>query len=419
MKHITPKYVPISDLADIISGGTPNTRIREYWDGDIPWLSVADFNTGYRWVNSADKCITKLAADNSPVNILQESDIIISARGTVGAIAQVKRPMAFNQSCYGLRGKMGCSDTNYLYYALKNAVHELKEKSHGAVFSTIIKETFSLISIPIWPLPEQRRIAHILGTLDDKIENNRKTAKTLEAMAQAIFKSWFVDFDPVRAKMAGESRESICKRLKITPEILDLFPDRLVDSELGEIPEGWHIKTVGEIVERVPVGAKYDTKTVFKTGKVPVLDQGRSGIIGYHNETPGIHASPNNPIIIFANHTCYMRLIPYDFSTIQNVLPFYGDGVDTFWAYFATRDKISFSEYKGHWPDFILETVIVPSKALTTYFRAIISDLMSAIFAADTMNESIPKIRDTLLPNLISGNIRVPEAKHFLELVTR
>ncbi|MBU2818149.1 restriction endonuclease subunit S, partial [Acidithiobacillus ferrooxidans] len=86
---------------------------------------------------------------------------------------------------------------------------------------------------------EQRRIAHILGTLDDKIENNRKTAKTLEAMAQAIFQSWFVDFDPVRAKMAGESPESICKRLKLTPEILDLFPDKLVDSELGEIPEGW------------------------------------------------------------------------------------------------------------------------------------------------------------------------------------
>jgi type I restriction enzyme S subunit len=228
-------------------------------------------------------------------------------------------------------------------------------------------------------------------------------------MAQALFKSWFVDFDPVRAKMAGESRDSICKRLKLTPEILDLFPDRLVDSELGEIPEGWHNKAISEIVKRVSVGTKYDTKKVFEIGKVPVLDQGKSGIIGYHNGTPDIHASPTNPIIIFANHTCYMRLIPYDFSVIQNVLPFYGDGVDTIWAYFATRDKISFSEYKGHWPDFILEPVIVPSKALTTYFRTIISDLISAIFVADAMNEPISKTRDTLLPKLISGELRVSD----------
>ena len=113
-------------------------------------------------------------------------------------------------------------------------------------------------------LPEQRRIAHILGTLDDKIENNRKTAKTLEAMAQAIFKSWFVDFDPVRAKMAGESRESICKRLKLTPEILDLFPDRLVDSELGEIPEGWEVRSLGELVNIIK-GRSYKSEELSES----------------------------------------------------------------------------------------------------------------------------------------------------------
>ena len=303
-------------------------------------------------------------------------------------------------------------DSVFFYYILKyakpNFVGIAKNKQTTGL-GHVTKKDLARMEVAYPPLPEQRRIAHILGTLDDKIENNRKTAKTLEAMAQAIFKSWFVDFDPVRAKMAGESRDSICKRLKLTPEILDLFPDRLVDSELGEIPEGWHNKAISEIVKRVSVGTKYDTKKVFEIGKVPVLDQGKSGIIGYHNGTPDIHASPTNPIIIFANHTCYMRLIPYDFSVIQNVLPFYGDGVDTIWAYFATRDKISFSEYKGHWPDFILEPVIVPSKALTTYFRTIISDLISAIFVADAMNEPISKTRDTLLPKLISGELRVSD----------
>lgn len=103
MRNIKLSYISVSDVADIISGGTPNTNVKEYWGGDIPWLSVADFNTGYRWVSTTDKTITRTGLENSPVNMLQEHDIIISARGTVGAIAQVERPMAFNQSCYGLR----------------------------------------------------------------------------------------------------------------------------------------------------------------------------------------------------------------------------------------------------------------------------------------------------------------------------
>ncbi len=100
------------------------------------------------------------------------------------------------------------------------------------------------------PLPEQRAIAHILGTLDDKIELNRRMNETLEAMARALFKSWFVDFDPVRAKMEGRWRRG--ESLPGLPaHLYDLFPDRLVDSELGEIPEGWEVKPIGDLAEVV------------------------------------------------------------------------------------------------------------------------------------------------------------------------
>ena len=95
------------------------------------------------------------------------------------------------------------------------------------------------------PLPEQRAIAHVLGTLDDKIELNRRMNETLEEMARALFKSWFVDFDPVRAKMEGRWRRG--ESLPGLPaDLYDLFPDRLVPSELGEIPEGWEVKTLGK-----------------------------------------------------------------------------------------------------------------------------------------------------------------------------
>jgi type I restriction enzyme S subunit len=112
------------------------------------------------------------------------------------------------------------------------------------------------LTVVIPPIGYQRTIAHILGTLDNKIELNRCMNETLEGMGRAIFKSWFVDFDPVRAKMNGEPPEAICRCLGITPELLDLFPDRLQDSELGEIPEGWRVSSLGEHIEI------YDSKRI-------------------------------------------------------------------------------------------------------------------------------------------------------------
>ena len=116
--------------------------------------------------------------------------------------------------------------------------------------ASLNNEMLSRLSILLPPLEEQAEIGHILGTFDDKIELNRRMNETLEAMARALFKSWFVDFDPVRAKMAGRDPG-------LPKDIADLFPDRLVESELGEIPEGWtlssvrHVSKQNQLVTRV------------------------------------------------------------------------------------------------------------------------------------------------------------------------
>ena len=114
--------------------------------------------------------------------------------------------------------------------------------SLGSVQQVINLRDLKTVQIPLPPLPDQRAIAHVLGTLDDKIELNRRMNETLEAMARALFKSWFVDFEPVRAKMEGRDTS-------LPPEIAALFPDRLTPSELGEIPEGWEVKPLGEVTE--------------------------------------------------------------------------------------------------------------------------------------------------------------------------
>ena len=262
------------------------------------------------------------------------------------------------------------------------------------------------MSIP--DLKEQQAIACILGTLDDKIELNRRMNQTLEGIARAIFKSWFVDFDPVRAKAGGLAA------LGLAPNVAALFPDAFEESELGEIPKGWEVKPIGEFITRHTVGKKYDQKTVAPIGAVPVLDQGKSGVVGYHDDEPGVQASSGNPIAVFANHTCYMRLVVFPFSAIQNVIPFTGNGVDTIWAYFATYDKQPFIEYKGHWPDFVIHQVVTPPQELTEVYASILRPLIARKRSNEIESEHLAALRDSLLPKLISGDLRLPDAGRFL-----
>ena len=111
------------------------------------------------------------------------------------------------------------------------------------------------------------------------------------------------------------------------------------------------------------------------------------------------------PVIVFANHTCYMRLITFNFSAIQNVLPFVGKGVDTVWAYFATKDSITFSEYKGHWPDFVITETVVPNFELTKHFGRILTPLIAKIKNSENESIKLSYLRDSLLPKLLSGEI--------------
>ena len=299
----------------------------------------------------------------------------------------------------------------FLYYFLRSyeGQRELVQASHGTVQVNIApRSVVEQISIPVPPLNEQHAIAYVLSTLDDKIELNRHMNETLEATVRAIFKSWFVDFDPVRAKASGEPTDSICHRIGLTPDLLALFPNSFQDSELGEIPAGWQVKSIGDVMKRLSVGKRYEQKTVKPSGKIPVLDQGKSGVIGYHDDEPGVVASTEHPIAVFANHTCYMRLIYFPFSAIQNVLPFVGRGVDTIWVFYATYGIQPFIEYKGHWPDFLVHKVIVPSLKLTDAFSEQVHSFLKLSWAQETETCTLIALRDTLLPKLLSGELRIP-----------
>lgn len=302
------------------------------------------------------------------------------------------------------------ASTRYLEYAVQGT--DISAYLTGAVMPKLTQGNLNRIEVPCPPRAVQDSIVAVLGNLDDRITLLRDTNSTLEAIAQAAFKSWFVDFDPVRAKADGKLPDGM------DAATAALFSDAFDETELGLVPRGWEVKKFEDFIERQSVGKKFDQKTALTEGDVPILDQGKSGIIGFHNESAGVKASLENPVIVFANHTCYMRLICFDFSAIQNVLPFTGKKVDTVWAYYATKDRIQFSEYKGHWPDFAVEKAAVPPEILTTLYKDSVSPLVHRIRFNELQANTLANLRDTLLPRLISGQLHIADADAELEKVT-
>lgn len=400
----------LANVVDIISGGTPKTTVREYWNGDIPWLSVSDFNTGYRWTNTAEKSITSLGLSKNATTVLNRGDIVISARGTVGVVAQLGKPMAFNQSCYGIRGKRGIADTNFIYYLLRYTAPSLKQVTHGAVFDTITRDTFEIIEIYLPSLPEQRAIARLLGTLDDKIELNRRMNETLEAMARALFKSWFIDFDPVHAKAEG-------RNLGLPADIAALFPDSFEDSDLGDIPKGWRVRKLGELLELAYGKALKESDR--RSGPVEVY--GSNGQVGWHDEKledgPGVIVGrKGNPGVVtwapnafFAIDTSFYVVPRPDcpslyflFFVLQNIgLP--SLGADS--AVPGLNRNVAY-----------LSAQLLPPLDVLRRFDRSVGVLFDRMNQTQCESRTLTALRDILLPRLLSGELQTSPMRQRAEV---
>ena len=323
-------------------------------------------------------------------------------------ITRDELPCLLVQRVARLRGQERL-DTGFLKYVIGSLAftqHVLAVQTGTAVPHISTKQIQSF-KFDLPPLPEQRAIAATLGALDDKIELNRRMNETLETMARALFRDWFVDFGPTRAKMAGAAPY-------LAADLWSLFPDRLDDE--GK-PEGWNETTIGNALERLKVGRLYDQKSALLTGIVPILDQGKSGSIGFHNNEPNIRADAESRVCTFSNHTCVLRLIDFDFSTIQNVIPFRGKGISTEWLYYASLGRQKFEEYRGHWPSFVEHKITAPPSKLANVFCDIVAPMVNAISQNGRESRTLAQTRDLLLPRLMSGELRIAEAERMLEEV--
>ncbi|WP_201585700.1 restriction endonuclease subunit S [Psychrobacter sp. HII-4] len=419
------QYLKLAEVVNIIGGGTPKRSVEEYWGGNIPWLSVKDFNNDYRMASQSEETITELGLQKSSTKLLSEGQIIISARGTVGELAQVTKPMAFNQSCYGIDAKPEYAINDFVYYLLKNSISNIQRVTHGAVFDTITRDTFNFIEVLLPPLPEQKAIVHILGTLDDKIELNRQMNQTLEAMAQALFKGWFVDFDPVidNALLAGKAIPEPLKeraemrqaqldsgKAKTNSEVNDLFPSEFeFTEELGWIPKGWASKKLGDLLD-IKYGKDHKK---LEEGNIPVYGSG--GLMRlvdkslYNGESILIPRKGTLSNLMYVNE---------EFWTVDTMfysIPKQEKTVKYLFQCLSLFDLASMNVGSAV-PSMTTRVlndlnIVIPSNHALYEFDRLATDFFNHTNALIKQNSCLSKLRDTLLPKLMSGELRIPDAE--------
>ena len=427
------EFIPASEFCELVTDGTHDSpKKTEFGVKLVTSKNIVggklDLTSAYFISESDAQNINK----RSQVHI---NDVLLSMIGTVGEVALIEKEPDFVIKNVGLLKNSDPKKAKWLYYYLKSPITQnlIKDRLRGTTQQYI--PLGELRNLPILKPNSEEHLQNTidqLSSLDKKIQLNIQINQTLEQIAQALFKSWFVDFDPVRAKVqalsdglsleqaelaamqaiSGKTPKELTALSQAHPdryaelaETAKAFPCEMVEVDGVEVPKGWEVKRIDEVIQKIPVGKKYSSKTAFSEGLVPILDQGRSGVIGYHNDKPGVKASIEDPIIVFANHTCYMRLISYDFSAIQNVFAFKGKECNLYWLYLATLGKQEFVEYKGHFPDFLIKEIIVPPEELTELFGKYVKESFSKIFINDRENASLTKIRDLLLPKLLNGDI--------------
>ena len=339
------------------------------------------------------------------VEVLKE-DVLVNITGdSVARVCQVASdvlPARVNQHVAIIRPNPAKLDPGFLRYYLVSPEMQttlLSWAGSGGTRNALTKGMLESLEIPIPPLPKQQAIAHILGTLDDKIELNRRMNRTLEEMARAIFQDWFVDFGPTKAKMEGLDPY-------LFPELWGLFPDKLVDSEMGEIPEGWEIKPLGEIIE-LAYGKALKAGD-RKGGTVPVY--GSNGQVGWHDvklvSGPGIIVGrKGNPGTVTWSHEDFFPI-----DTAFYVVPESPDPALHFLHYALIDQDLPSMAADSAVPGLnrnlaYMNDQLVPKRSLMEIYDSYVEELFIRMHLLEKESHDLTLLRDTLLPRLVSGEL--------------
>ena len=215
----------LSEIGEIVGGGTPSTEKNEYYNGNIPWITTRDLsNYNSMYISKGERSITELGLKNSSTKLIPKGSVLLTSRAPIGYLAISENEVCTNQGFKSIAVNDKIADNKFIFYLLKTNIDLLIQNASGSTFQEVSGNVVKNLEFKFPPLPEQQSIASILSAIDDKIENNLAINKTLEEMAMALYKHWFVEFGPFQN---GE----------------------FVESELGLIPKGWEVKRLVEFVK--------------------------------------------------------------------------------------------------------------------------------------------------------------------------
>ncbi len=406
----------LADLCEITRGASPRPIHDWIATTGIPWVKIADATaTASRYIEQTRERIRPEGRSNS-VTVFP-GDLILSNSASPGIPKFMNIDACIHDGWLLLRHFRGL-DRLFAYYLLLYERDALVGKGTGSVFTNLKTETLKEHGVTVPRVGEQRAIAHILGTLDDKIELNRRMNATLEAMARALFRSWFVDFDPVRAKMEGRDP-------RVRKDIADLFPDRLVDSELGEIPEGWTVGTLGDIVflnpeswrsTDPPRSVAYVDLTSAKWGRIDKVEvcswaeaPSRARRVLRKGDTIVATVRPGNGSFALVDENGLTGSTGFAVLRPRRTR-------DREFVWCATTSSHNLDRlahladggaYPAVRPDAVLATsIVVADHATKRAFAAAAGTLIDRMEANKRESRTLAALRDTVLPKLVSGELR-------------
>jgi type I restriction enzyme S subunit len=433
----------LGDLVTFQSGGTPSKSNPAYWNGTIPWISAKDMKQLF--LDDSEDRITDSGAKNG-TRLVPRNTVLMLIRGMTllndVPICIVRKPMTFNQDVKALRANEHLDDA-YLPYLMLGNKPRLKNMVDLAGHGTgrLNTEELKRLEVRVPPLREQQAIACILGVLDDKIELNRRRNQTLEAMARAIFQSWFVDFDPVRAKAEGRLPAGLSK------EVAGLFPSGFEDSELGEIPKGWRVTTLADEIT-ANKGLSYKGDYLAEAGEgLPmhnlnsVYEGGgykHQGLKWYTGEYRPQHIlQPGDVIVTNTEQGFDYLLIGYSAIVPKR----YGDKglfshhiyriraketsyLPTWFTYLLLRTPVFHELVAGHSNGTTVNMLpldglqkprfVRPTEPVVNRFERWFTPALDQLEKIHDENRTLAALRNSLLPRLISGELRVPDAERIV-----
>lgn len=404
------REVKVSEIGKIVTGKTPKTAISENYGGNIPFLTPSD-DMNIKKVKSTARTLSEMGLNSVKNCLLPAKSICVSCIGSdLGKVVLTSEPTVTNQQINSIVPDEKF-DPDFIYYGMTILGKHLNYLSKTSTAVPIInKTTFSNFSIIVPSIEEQKAIAHILSTLDDKIEVNNQINRTLENMAQTIFKQWFVDFEFPNED--GEPYKS--------------SGGEMIESELGMIPKGWEVKELGEIIDIIKQGTKPGEH--LKDRKYNPIDTLPMKSIAINDFKP--YEEAKSSLILFEKYDILIGAMRVYFHRV-NLAPYKGITRTTTFVLRSKRiqdvpynlfllnmdETIDYAERtsKGStmpyavWDNGMSNMLTAYSnKELRNNFFEIIQPMLETIMKRSAENEVLIKLRDSILPKLMSGKIRVP-----------